>query len=38
MIDAINIRLSVQQRSHVSCAVKTEYLVMRPRGREGGTV
>jgi len=31
-IHAINTRLSVQQRSHVSCAVRTEYLVMRPGG------
>ena len=29
-IHAINAGLSVQQRSHVSCAVRTEYLAMRP--------
>jgi hypothetical protein len=32
-IHSINAGLSVQQRSHVSCAVKTEYLAMRPGGR-----
>jgi len=35
-IHAINTTLSVLQRSHVSCAVRTEYLVMRPLEGGGG--
>ena len=37
-IHAINTTLSVLQRSHVSCAVRTEYLVMRPLEGGGGKI